>query len=362
VAPRIRRRVLLAVGVASLMLALVGSAALHVPDVVAEKYRTFSSENGAAGGSGSSRFMSSADNGRIEHWDVALRGFEQHRLRGSGAGTYQLAWTRDRPNTVVAHDGHSLYIETLGELGLVGLALVVVCLLVLLGGFVRRIRGPGGGLFAALAAASVTWALAASVDWVWEMPAVTLWLFALGGAVLARPAREDSDRRRSARRRGVGLVVRGAAVAACVLVALLPARLAVSEAHLEAGIQRMEEGDCGAARAEAARSLDFVKRRAAPHHVIAWCLLGEGRALAATWELERALEADPDSWTLLEATAIARAVAGLDPRHALQRAAAQNPRSELIHDLRRALNRENRAARVRAAGRLPIPIPEVGDP
>ena len=189
-ASRGRRRVLLALGAAVLALALGGSAALHVPTVVADKYRTFKSDDGATGASGSSRFLNSADNGRLEHWDVALRGFERDHLRGSGAGTYQVAWARERPTPVDAHDGHSLYLETLGELGVVGLGLLAVCLLLLLAGFARRARGPDRGLFAALLAAGLAWALVAVVDWVWEMPAVTLWLFALGGAALARTPRE----------------------------------------------------------------------------------------------------------------------------------------------------------------------------
>ncbi|HEY7452988.1 MAG TPA: O-antigen ligase family protein [Thermoleophilaceae bacterium] len=361
-APELRRRALLSIGAAALVLALVGSAALHVPDVVADKYRTFKSDDGATGASGSSRFLQAADNGRLEHWDVALRGFERDHLRGSGAGTYQVAWARERPTPVDAHDGHSLYLETLGELGVVGLALLVVCLVLLLGGFARRARGPDRELFAALLAAGIAWALVAAVDWVWEMPAVTLWLFALGGAALARPARDASAEPRSARRRAGTLVLRGAGVALCLVVALLPARLAVSEAHVETAISDMHEGDCQGARAEATRSLDFVAGRAGPHHVIAWCLLREGHPAAAARQLSRALDEDPDSWVLLETAAVARASAGLDAGSVAGRAAAQNPRNPLIHEVVEVVMEPKRAVRVRAARRLLVPLPEVGDP
>jgi hypothetical protein len=255
-------------------------------------------------------------------------------------------------------------VETLGELGVTGLALLVVCLIALLAGVVRRARGPGGELYAAVAAAAVAWALAASVDWVWEMPALTLWLFALGGAALARPrpAREGTGRPRSGARRAGTLAVRALAVACCVLAAVLPARLAVSEAHLEGGLHRMQAGDCAAAKTEARRSLDFVERRAAPHHLIAWCLLGEGRPGAATRELDRALRSDPDSWRLLETSAIARAVAGLDPRPALRRAVAQNPRNALVREIARDIGRGDPQARARAARLVPIPVPEIGEP
>ena len=71
------------------------------------------------------------------------------------------------------------------------------------------------------------------------------------------------------------------AVAGCLLLALLPARLAISQAHVERAIADMHAGDCANARGEARRSLDLVEQRATPQHIIAWCLLRDGRAPAA---------------------------------------------------------------------------------
>jgi O-antigen ligase/polysaccharide polymerase Wzy-like membrane protein len=361
-APRLRRRALAAAGVAGLLVVLVASAALHVPTVVADKYDDFKSGSGAVGDSGSSRLLSSSDNGRLEHWEVALDAFRHDRLHGSGAGTYQIRWARERPSTVDVRDGHSLYLETLGELGIVGLALLCACLLVVLGGFARRVRGDDRELFAALLAAGVAWAIAAGVDWVWEMPAVTLWLFALGGAALARPAREAAGGPRSGRRRVGNIVLRGAAVGACGLLALLPARLAVSQAHVETAVKSMHAGDCHRARSEARRALELVEHRAAPHHVMAWCLLAEERPGAAARELDQALEQDPDSWILLDAAAVARAAARLDSRAVAKRALEQNPKSALTQELWVAASRNSARARARAVRRLSIPVPEIGDP
>jgi hypothetical protein len=361
-APRGRRHALLALGVALLALALVGSAVMRVPAVVADKYDTFKSDTGATGASGSSRFLSSADNGRIEHWNVALDGFKQDRLRGSGAGTYQLAWARERPTPVDAHDGHSLYLETLGELGIVGLALLACCLVLLLSAFARRARGPDRAMFAALLAAGLAWSLVAVVDWVWEMPAVTLWLFALGGAALARTPQERVAGPRPGPRRAGVLVLRGAGVGACLLLALLPARLAVSQAHVERAITSMRAGDCASARAEARRSLEAVEQRASAHHIIAWCMLRDRHPAAAARELSEALAQDPDNWVLLEATAVARASARLDPRAAVKRALAQNPQNALIREVALALRRKRGEPLARAAHRLTIPLPELGDP
>ncbi len=79
-------------------------------------------------------------------------------------------------------DAHGLYPETLGELGLVGLILLVTALVAILAGLAVRIRGKDRTVYAALFAATLAWMLAAAVDWHWEMPVVTLWLFAAGGA------------------------------------------------------------------------------------------------------------------------------------------------------------------------------------
>jgi Tfp pilus assembly protein PilF len=160
----------------------------------------------------------------------------------------------------------------------------------------------------------------------------------------------------------VSLALRSAAVGACLVLALLPGRLAVSQAYVEESIARMHAGDCTAARAEARRALELVDRRAIPHHVIAWCMLRAGDAKGAARELERALDQDPESWVLLESAAAARVAAGLDAGHLVQRAAEQNPHSALIHEVAKAARRENPGARARAGRRLSIPLPELGDP
>ena len=62
---------------------------------------------------------------RVERWNVALDAFDADRFTGNGAGTYRLVWERDRPNDENTNDAHSLYLETLGELGLVGAVLLL---------------------------------------------------------------------------------------------------------------------------------------------------------------------------------------------------------------------------------------------
>ena len=63
-------------------------------------------------------------------------------------------------------DAHSLYLETLAELGLVGLALLVLALAPpLVAGF--------RGVEAAATGGYVAFLIHAGLDWDWELPAVT---------------------------------------------------------------------------------------------------------------------------------------------------------------------------------------------
>ncbi len=179
----------------------------------------------------------------------------------------------------------------------------------------------------------VAWALAAGVDWDWEMPAVTIWLFAFGGAALARarPERAQEEERQPAGggTRVARIALRCAGVAACLAVAILPARLAVSEAHYERSLDSLAAGDCADARSEADAALDALDSRAAPYHVKAWCEIQGGSYGAAAQDLEAGLRNDPDNWALVQALAVTRARAGLDPRPAARRTAALNPLGEL---------------------------------
>src|SRR5262249_31663524 len=76
----------------------------------------------------SQRLLDLSSNGRIALWRVGWHEFEAKPLGGTGAGTYELAWTQHRPSPDQARDTHNLYLQTLGELGVFGLAALLLCL------------------------------------------------------------------------------------------------------------------------------------------------------------------------------------------------------------------------------------------
>ena len=118
---------------------------------------------------------------RPHYWHVAWKEYTLNPVTGSGAGTFDSFWLHYRPVDSFARDAHSLYVETLAELGPVGLALLVLALGVPLVVLRRR----GNPLVAAAAGGYVAFVVHAAVDWDWELPAVTVLGLACGAVILA---------------------------------------------------------------------------------------------------------------------------------------------------------------------------------
>jgi hypothetical protein len=123
--------------------------------------------------------LQSLESHRTNYWKVALEhGFAAQPLRGVGAGGFGVIWLQYRDVSERVKVAHSLYVETLAELGLVGFVFLVM----FLGGVAMssaRARLPGAS------AALIVWAAHSALDWDWEMPALTLVALALAGLVVA---------------------------------------------------------------------------------------------------------------------------------------------------------------------------------
>jgi O-antigen ligase len=156
-------------------------------------------EKSAAPLSGGAARLGTLQSNRYAYWGVALKAFADEPVRGVGAGGWAVDWLRDRHINSFAQDAHSLPLQTLAELGLVGLALLAA--------FLAGIAGAGArahGLLPALAggpaAGLAAYIAHAPLDWDWEMPALTMVAMILGGALIALAQAESGVQSSSAMR------------------------------------------------------------------------------------------------------------------------------------------------------------------
>src|SRR5919198_669634 len=151
---------------------------------------------------------------RPHYWHVAWHEVELNPVLGSGAGTFERYWLLYRPVGSFARDAHSLYLETLAELGPIGLVL----LLAALGLPLLVLRGRRDPVLATAAAGYVAYLIHTGVDWDWELPAVTLCGLVCGSGLLLWARPRDAPELRPWER--VALILPAVALAVLVLVRL----------------------------------------------------------------------------------------------------------------------------------------------
>ncbi|MBE2318747.1 O-antigen ligase family protein [Solirubrobacter sp. CPCC 204708] len=297
------------------------------------------------------RLTQVGNNGRLRHWEVALDVWAQQRLLGTGAGTFELGWEQRRPSFFVVRDAHSLALEMLAELGVVGLVLLMAVLLTPLAvalarGLVRR--SPDHDAHAVVAAAGVALLVHACVDWDWEMPSVFVWFFAAAGVVVAAPLG-------AARAGNPGRTARVLAGLACLLLAVTPWLVAGADRALQSASAAFARGDCRATVDAALTARDRLPIAPEPYELLGYCNLRGGAYELAVQQMQAARDRDPDNWRYAYGLAVAQAIAGQDPRPAAADAARLNPFEPLAQDLRKALDSDDPGKRFRAAARAQLP-------
>jgi len=325
------RRVRVRIGLAVGALVLVAALAAGAGGLVHREYDKFvkgTSEKQVA--QTRERLTDPANNGRLPLWTAALDIYRAHKLRGTGAGTYQQYYPRVRSETQYVTDAHSLYLQSLAELGLVGGALMALVVGGILVGLALRIRGPDRGVYAALFAVALAWAVHQAVDWDWQMPAVTLVVFVLAGLGLARP-----------RDGGVGLrglpAGRTIVALAWLVVAVAPLLVSTSYASLQHAGRELQRGECQAAKRQALSSLSLSAERPQAYAIVGVCDLQLGFAPAAVAAMRLAAHYERQSWEDWYWLAIAEAAAGIDPREAAGRALALNRLEPMLQSAERRL-------------------------
>jgi tetratricopeptide (TPR) repeat protein len=304
--PAVPRRVALALAIGAVL-----SVVAAVVVVGAREVRQIRSVPAAQQGA-PDRLLSTSTSSRAEYWDVAASMASREPLVGEGAGSFERVWVRERPALLFVRDAHNLYLETLAEVGPVGLALLLVALVAPLAAARHALPSTAGR---AAFAAYVALLAHAVLDWDWELPAVALCTIGLGVALLRLGGGETS--RPLSRRASAGLLA-GAAALATVAIVAHAGNGAAAEAN-----DALDRGDAAVARREAERARRFTPWAAEPWQLLGEAELAAGRTDLARAHLRRAVREDPASWRAW--LALVFAAEGDEQARALARARALNP-------------------------------------
>jgi hypothetical protein len=300
----------------------------------------------------SERLSSVGNNGRIPQWRVAVDAFDEKPLLGKGAGTYAVQWLQHRPYDFTVLNAHSLYVEVMGELGIVGLLLIVTLLLAFLIGAARRMRGRDRQVYGAFLAMAVIWIVRAGVDWDWQMPAITIWLFALGGLAVSRP-----HAAREAARAGAGRFPRLVGAICVGVLAITPVVIAVSQTHLEKALTAFDANECPASISASLDSINALGVRPEPYELIGYCDARYGQYQLGEEAMESAVSRDPENWEMRYGLGLVQASSGKNPMPALREAERLNPLEPMVRHAVAVFEKAKRPAeRERLADKASLPL------
>ncbi len=342
---------------------MVGIVAVAVVIVAAvavgpRAWHSFTRPPTAGGSVATAARLASLSSSRYPVWKTAIKAFEANPVGGTGAGTFQFWWNEHATDSEPLRQAHNIWLQNLAELGLPGLLLIVAVFASALRLVVavrrRARRSTSAGAASAFLAALIVYLFHASVDWMWESTAVTVFALAGVGIVAARLGKRPLRLR---------LPARGVIALACAGAGILqlPGMLSTraiehSQSAIVAGNQPLALGWARAAvRAEPWSASAYQQRGLVLESI--------GRLGAAAGDLDAAISREPDNylhWLVLariqtERGRLIPAVRDYDRAHQLGPRAGVFASSNLIRAAIAAEVRRAKAARARSAVAKPKP-------
>jgi hypothetical protein len=256
--------------------------------IVERAYASFKAPLPRAQGNLNRRLLSFSGNGRAQLWGLAWDEAGAHPLLGAGAGGYERYFLVHQPTDVsLVRDAHSLYVETLAEVGPLGLALLVTVLAAPLAALPRARTHP---LVPAAAGGYVAYLVHTGVDWDWELPAVTL-AGLLCGVVILLAARSSAPV--SLRPR-----LRWSMAAVAVAAAFFATVGLLGNTALSRSTAAHRHGDEAAAARDARRARLLMPWSPAPWEALGRAQLAAGLVSDARRSFRKALSIDSGDWSL----------------------------------------------------------------
>jgi hypothetical protein len=238
--------------------------------------------------------LATAGGDRNDLWSSAIDAFQSNSFKGIGPGTFEFWWNRDGRVRSPVVNAHSLYFETLAELGAVGFLLLAG----LLGGLIwvgvrarnaaRRTTDLGAAT--AMLAGFTVFVFHSGLDWTWQFPGLVA--LGLGGAAIA----SSGVSQRLARGASSVLRVRiAAAIGAFVLgIAQIPGL--VSTERTRDSERALADRDPQEATALASDALSAEPWSASAHAQRALSEEAQGDLPAARQDLVDARSDEPTNW------------------------------------------------------------------
>jgi O-Antigen ligase len=236
--------------------------------------------------------LNTSGSGRWQFWGAAVSEFRAHPLNGGGAGSWKAWWLQHGSLKVFSEFAHSLYLESLAELGIVGLLLIGGAVLVAAYGAVRSARLLQSGDVAAAAACGIAFFAAAAYDWVWQLAGVALvGVGMLGFALGALPStRAAAAGRLGALRPALALVA---------VAAIVPQYVVLSAgSHLSNSHAAFNADDAAKARSEALAAKSIEPWAASPYLQLGFVSEAEGDFNSASQWLDEAIQRSPRDYRL----------------------------------------------------------------
>jgi len=324
VTSRLRRAYLGTLAVIGVAVVALGLVRIGNPvTFVGRATDAFRTDAATTGGNLNRRFTTLSSHGRSDYWRVAWHDVRDHPLLGGGGNSFRRYWLRYRPAPLGALNAHNLYLETLADLGPIGLLLLLVTLATPL---VAAVRARGRPLVPVAVGGYVAYLVHAAIDWDWQLPAVTLAALACGAACLAAGRPEVSAR-------ALGRPLRVAAVACAVPLIAFVFVLQLGNKAIAAADRAADRVDYPGAAADARSARRWLPWSAEPWRRLGEAQLAEGDPEAARGTFEEALDRDRSDWSAWFDLALAST--GSEQARALAEASRLNPRSPEIEAFKR---------------------------
>lgn len=236
--------------------------------------------------------LATSGSGRWQFWSAALTEFRAHPLNGGGAGSWGAWWLQHGSLTAFTANAHSLYLEALAELGIIGFLLLAGAVLAAIWGAVRSALVLRSGEVAAAAACGIAFFAAAAYDWVWQLSGIVIVGVGMLGVALGahRSTREPSPGSIGAARPALAVLAVAAVIAQFVVLA--------AGVHLRNSQAAVNANDGNRARAQALAAKAIEPWAAGPYLQVAQVYEAEHRyRLASIW-IREAIRRSPRDWSL----------------------------------------------------------------